>query len=202
MNRKLFGILIIAIAAVIIALIVYFIFFYNFNQSSTTAPVATTTQAQLPQATTSNTVIKPAVTAPSASFSFENRELNEEDLKIMAAAFAERFGSFSNQSNYSNINDLKIFMTQNMQSWADQYIAKSQGEFSTIYHGYTTKSVATEATSFDASSGKSEILVKTQRRESSGTMENSSVFYQDILITFKKERNAWKVDSAVWQEKK
>jgi uncharacterized membrane protein YvbJ len=36
------------------------------------------------------------------------RETNKEDLKQMAFAISERFGSYSNEGNFGNISDLKI----------------------------------------------------------------------------------------------
>jgi len=49
--------------------------------------------------------------------------------------------------------------------------------------------------------GEAEILVKTQKREASGTMDKAVVTYQDILIFFAKKNDSWKVDRAEWQEK-
>ena len=40
----------------------------------------------------------------------ENREMTREDLKSLASSFAERMGSYSNQSDYGNMSDLKLFM--------------------------------------------------------------------------------------------
>lgn len=37
-------------------------------------------------------------------------------------SFAERFGSFSNQSNYGNFTDLSIMMTEAMNNWAKKML--------------------------------------------------------------------------------
>jgi hypothetical protein len=121
----------------------------------------------------------------------------------MAAAFAERFGSFSNQSDYGNFRDLQIFETAAMQAWAQNYIsqAKAKKADTTVYYGIVTKSIVTEVKQFDSSAGQAEILVKTQRRETTGTSAASPAYYQDIIVKYLLEGGAWKVDSADWQGK-
>jgi len=131
-------------------------------------------------------------------------DMNREDLERMAASFGERYGSYSNHSNFSNIVDLKIFMSKKMKKWADDYIAeqKSKESVDDIYYGIITKSIGTEILEFNEDAEKVEILVQTRRREAIGTTSNiSDVFNQGIIITFAKEMGAWKVDSANWQNK-
>jgi hypothetical protein len=132
------------------------------------------------------------------------RQITKEDLRRMAASFSERFGSYSNQSNFSNIIDLKIFMSQDMKKWADQYVSQQRQEELTndIYYGITTKAIAQEVVTLDDDIGQAIILVKTRRREAiSSTSNISNVFDQDIIINLTRERGAWKVSSASWQDK-
>ncbi len=146
----------------------------------------------------SKTVVEINTQFPSKS------EVNKEDLKRMAASFAERYGSFSNQSNFGNIRDLKIFMSSDMQAWADDYIRTEidKKTDSSIYYGATTRAVSQEVLNYDDGDGSAEILVHTQREEATGTTSNISRFQQDIKLMFIKERKAWKVNGAYWQEKK
>lgn len=132
----------------------------------------------------------------------EESRVSQADLERMASSFAERFGSYSNQSNYSNINDLKIFMSTKMQNWADNYVGqiREQGGISAIYYGITTKALFQEVEEFDDDAGRAKIVVQTQRREATGTMANTTSFYQNIIISFVRTGKAWKVDSANWQE--
>jgi hypothetical protein len=132
------------------------------------------------------------------------RQITKEDLKRMAASFTERFGSYSNQSNFSNIIDLKIFMSQDMRKWADQYVSQQRQKklANNIYYGITTKAIAQEVITLDDDSGQAVILVKTRRREAiSSTANVSNVFDQNIIINLTLEGGAWKVSSANWQDK-
>lgn len=199
MNKKL-GYIAIALGLIFIIGIIYLIFFHKFGEE-TPAPATetestTTAPAKIEETKTVSTQVKTTV-------SVKKTEISQNDLARLAAAFAERFGSFSNQSDYSNIRDLKLFMTVKMQNWAENYIDESQKKSieRTIYYGITTKSVATEIKKYDTDTKEAEILVKTQRREASGTTSNTTSFNQDILIKFVQEKGAWKVDGAYWQSR-
>jgi hypothetical protein len=113
-----------------------------------------------------------------------------------AAAFAERFGSYSNQSNYENLLDLKMLMTEKMSQWADTLIAKGS-DSQLIYYGITTRALNTELKTI--TEDQAEVLVATQRQEAMASEENNKVYYKDILIKFAKEDGLWKVDGAYWQ---
>ena len=129
-------------------------------------------------------------------------KVTKDDLVRMSGSFAERFGSYSNQSNFANILDLKIFMSERMKYWADNFIKDQNSraqDGADIYYGITTKSIAKELKEFDEDIGLAKILVQTRRREATGASSNySNIYNQNILITFVKENGAWKVDSAHW----
>lgn len=202
MNRRYFAIALIVIGAVLIAGLVYFFFFYEYQAPAET-PVLNEPAGGLPQTGNTNIPAAPAGQSNTVIPSPKPRkeEMGENELKRMAGSFAERFGSYSNQSDYSNIEDLMIFMTGSMREWAEEYIIKTAGKSGdrSIYYGITTKSVAEEVKKFDEAGGEAEILVRAQRRESAGARANSRTFYQDIAIRFVKESGAWKVDAAIWQ---
>ena len=206
MDKKYFGMIIIIIALVLLVGIIYTVFFYKFpsTPAEKAAPVseekATSTSSAANQPASS--VEQPAI-INIESKPLGKAELQQEDLKRLASSFAERFGSFSNHSNYGNIQDLKLFMSSKMKVWADKYITEAiaRAADTSIYYGITTKAIAADVKQFDDNADRAEILVKTKRRESTGVTSNSSGFYQDIFINFAKENGAWKVDSAYWQAK-
>lgn len=128
----------------------------------------------------------------------------ETSLKTTASNFAERFGSYSNQSNFENITKLMIYMSESMQKWANQYIEEQNkaNPPEAEYYGITTKALSTTKLSLDEDKGTGEFTVTTQRREFKGNAETATVFYQDVSIKFIKEEGAWKVNKAEWGEKK
>ena len=130
----------------------------------------------------------------------KNREWSESDFKSIARSFAERFGSYSNQSDYGNITDFYDFMSSDMKEWADSYVnnLKSNTAYSGTYYGITTKALIEPViNSFNPNSGQVEVIAKTQREEVSSSNE-SKIFDQDIKIIFIKENGNWLVDEATW----
>lgn len=199
-NKKYIGISIIFFGLIALAVIIYFLFFYKVKDIKPVVPEQTLeTPKMIPK-----TISEEKKEEKKAVITImPKREFGEINLKILAASFAERFGSFSNQSDFGNIRDLKILMSQRMADWADDFI---QGEISkktssSIYYGVTTKAVFENVKEFDTTKGTASVLVSTQRKESTGTTNNSTKFAQDILLNFVRKNGAWKVDSAYWQDK-
>ena len=132
------------------------------------------------------------------------KKFSKDDLMRLASSFSERFGSFSNQSNFGNITDLKMFMSLRMQKWSDDFIEKQRKNSSSrdIYYNIITKVVSKELIEMNDDTKKASVLIKTRRVESIGSDGNSSdTFSQDIVINFVKEKGVWKVDSATWKER-
>ena len=127
---------------------------------------------------------------------------DKDDLTRMAKSFTERFGSFSNQSNFANILDLKLFMSDKMKRWADDYVFKHRVDNdSEIYYGITTKAIGSTVIDWNDDAGSGQVLINTRRREAtSSTLNSTDAFSQDVIINFVKEKGAWKVDSAFWQD--
>ncbi len=189
---------IILIILVVLALL-YWLFLRptHFPSPVTPSPAANTNVAPEPP------LALPAVNAlPAEMPKISDEEKLRSDLSRLAAAFAERFGSYSNQGNFENLLDLKPLMTVRMQTWTDDFIAKSkdnQGDTS-VYFGVTTKAISTNIVSLNEESGQAEVMVRTQKREASGSMtENVRIYYQDLGLVFLKTADGWKVDEAVWK---
>jgi len=125
----------------------------------------------------------------------------KSDVEKIARFFTEFFGSFSTDSNYSNVTGLKIYMTQNMQKWADGFVADAKKNKSKEagYFGVTTKTVSVKTDSFSEEQGKAEVIVSCQRREATGTSTNARIYYQDMTVSFIKEKGVWKVNEAKWK---
>jgi len=129
--------------------------------------------------------------------------ISEEDktkqqLTAISDSFAAIYGSYSNQTNFENLKDLKYFMTDDMKKWADDYMNKQASNSKPkIYFGVTTKALKSEVENLNENTAK--VLVQTQRKESTGTQDNYRVYYQDLEIEFKKVGTVWKVDEVNWR---
>ncbi|MFA5134126.1 MAG: hypothetical protein WC459_04975 [Patescibacteria group bacterium] len=133
-------------------------------------------------------------------------ELTEEEkeknkIEIAGKSFAEFYGSYSNQSNYSNLESVlplltagyKAEMSQALEGYRASYVPGEK------YEGTTTKAMSLPVfESFDIKSGTATLVVKTQRRISKDTQANYTTKNQDIRLDFVKEGSLWLVDSAKW----
>jgi hypothetical protein len=194
-------------ALALLAGVFYIVFFYDFTGGNIFfGNNKNDTVQQEPESAVEEVVITPAMEnkiQESVQPEMSANEIGAESLERIAFSFAERFGSYSNHSGYSNVLDLKIFMTKSMQVWADNFVKETAAKekYSAIYYGITTKAILAEVQKYDDDAGQADILVKTQRRESTGEIGNASLSYQDIFISFIKESGSWKVNKAEWQEK-
>lgn len=200
-NKKTIGVIIVLIGVFALVGFIYLMFFNepapDIAPEETEEPTQEETQA-IPQ----QIEIAPERAVINAGQPAEKKGVTEDELKQIASSFAERFGSYSNQSNYGNIRDLKIFMNSTMEKWAEDYIQKEIAKVkdTSIYYGMTTMAVSGEVNHFDDDIGRAEITISTQRRMATGAISNAVNLQQDIIIKFIKERDVWKVSSATWQE--
>jgi hypothetical protein len=119
------------------------------------------------------------------------------DVISISKTFVERYGSYSNESDFANIKDVLPLMTNSFAKNSQKFIDSTPTPEG--YYGVTTRviTVKVDGIKEDAESGS--VLITTQREESKDSSENSEVKYQDVLIDFVKEAGVWKVDSATWQ---
>lgn len=125
----------------------------------------------------------------------------ESSLKATAVIFAERFGSYSNEGDFSNLDSLSDLMTVRMKNWTESYKASQRvaNTDNSVYYGVTTQAITVDIVEFDENLGRAEIVVKTQRQIAKGSTINPKASYQDLNLDLVNTGDGWKVDSATWQ---
>jgi hypothetical protein len=197
MDRRFVGFFFIGLGIIILILIIYFLFFFKFNKPAQETPkTATTTQEQ-----PAKTVVEPPKILETKPVTKD--DLNQEGVTRLAASFAERFGSYSNHSNFQNMDDLKLFMTDKMKAWSEDYVKtqtiKQAGK--TEYYGITTNAITKKMLEYDDAKGTAKVLIQAQRRETIGQAGEPSSFGQAIEVTLLKQGGTWKVDQAYWKDR-
>lgn len=117
-----------------------------------------------------------------------------------AERFAERFGTYTNEENYQNFLNLKIYATPSMQAWMDNFVKEQQASFEErdlVFFGITTSALVSKV--IDARPGYVEILINTKREELTDQSEAADISYQNILIKMEEVDDDWKVDFAEFQ---
>jgi hypothetical protein len=163
----------------------------NVNQAALPSPAAVNFNAEV----STNYIANESIASEKAKMQKEGTAL------LVAASFAERFGSFSNQDNYQNFADLEIFMADPVKKWVNNYadqLRKDHPEFAE-YYGMETKVISSEVKSIDEIAGKAEITLTTQRSEFTSPGASPRVFYQDVLMKMVKANNNWLVEGIYWQ---
>jgi len=202
-NKKTIGVLLIVLAVILIAVLL--LFFLNPKDFSFKKLFKGDNQTEIQKTAEEEFNEMQKEIKESKVYTFDqdvenNREWNENDFKSIARSFSERFGSYSNQSDYGNITDVYDWLSSDMKEWADSYInnLKANTNYSGTYYGITTKALIEPLiNNFNPNSNRVEVLVKTQREEVSASNE-SKIYDQDIKIVFVKENSEWLVDEAIW----
>ncbi|MFA5188478.1 MAG: hypothetical protein WC460_03895 [Patescibacteria group bacterium] len=203
-RKKVIWLIIILLLILIIGAIVYLLLIYF------KVPILNNnTSPNLNQVPVQPGAAQPIFNTPNTGVTAEIQELNntvpvntdQQNVIFIASSFAERFGTYSNQGNYKNFDELGSLITASMQTWLTQYKAQLEKENPDIssYYALETKAISTQVRSLNSTTGQGEILVKTQRQEFKNSTSNPRVFYQDILLKLVNVNNVWKVNGAYWQ---
>lgn len=204
-NRKKIGLMIIGIAAIILAIIVILLLKKKEPVPADNGVIATTTNtenldygAPTPSTTPGDRPDNHIIYDLSKE---EPHQLDDNDASKLSVSFTERLGSFSNQSDYSNMTDLKIFMTKDMRDWTDKTVADLKAaNYSGEYYGITTKALASKILSYDKKAGTAKIEVMTERREERANTLGEA-FRQKMTLELIENDGQWLVDSAYWEKK-
>ena len=203
-NRKKIGILLIALGVLIIILILYFALKKGPAEDEITVlnPENNQPAGQLEQSsTTPSNIVREKINYDISQE--EKHSFNATDLAKRAEAFAERFGSYSNQSNYENFSDLELFVTDSFNEWMSSYASKlrDNSPASSAYYGISTRALTVEVKSFDEEAGQATVNVITKRTESSAANGALDPYNQALLLEFIRDNGEWLVDAAYWEKR-
>ncbi|MFZ5365225.1 MAG: hypothetical protein ACOZBH_03450 [Patescibacteria group bacterium] len=181
------------IGIIIIAAIVLGFLYYRQRQQPTGPAVIDETTSPPRQTIIPTEPSKPSVVLPAMT----DEEKNSEELTNLAKIFAERFGSFSNQGGFDNLDIVQSMATDSMKSWlvSQKKSLEQKYPISDAYYGVTTQSPIAKVLSYGENNAS--VLVTTQRQERKNGDENN--YTQDIKIEFVKINGNWLINAAYWQ---
>jgi hypothetical protein len=121
----------------------------------------------------------------------------EVDVTTLTKTFTERYGSYSNESDFANLEDVLVLMTDGLAASTQSFIDSARvGE---EYYGITTRVISMDVREQDDEAGYASVLVKTQREEAVGSPQNISVVYQELILKLVHVSGSWKISAADWQ---
>ncbi len=117
----------------------------------------------------------------------------------VARSFVERFGSYSSESDYVNVDDVKNLATPAFQSELDTLVRqfRSQTDPSDGYTGISTRIITIQPTV--ETDTNMTFLITTQRQEAIGNPGNASIRYQDVEVELVKSGDSWLINALTWK---
>lgn len=115
-----------------------------------------------------------------------------------ARNFVERFGSFSSDVDYLNIDDVLPLATASLQRELRELAEDARENTSDAYYGISTKAII--FTIEEENDTSITMLVTSQRQESIDSPGNTTVRNQQIRLVIVTDGDGWLVDSFTWLE--
>lgn len=119
-----------------------------------------------------------------------------QSVMAVARTFAERYGSYSSDSNFINLTELEPLSTSQLTAELERL--KAAADFSQGFYGVSSKTLKVELAELDEAGGTAEVKVNLQREE---VKQNNQpfIYYQDIVLSLIKSGDNWLINQAEWQ---
>lgn len=203
MNKKLLiGLVIAAGALLVLSAIIALVVTLRYKPATPDADIVTdqttdtTTNQNSSNGTTTTTT---TTTQPNSDNSTTATTSTTDETRIVSLAnsFTERYGSYSSDTDFENVEALRSFMTDTMSQSADVFIKQpyptAEGEF----YGITTQTANVKITDYTEGASGATVEVDTRRTETKGINE-AIIFSEKARLQFKKVSDSWKVDRFQW----
>jgi hypothetical protein len=114
---------------------------------------------------------------------------------VIARNFVERFGSFSSEVDFVNVEDVLPLVTPGLAARLKTLTQDTNSDLA--YYGVSTKFIGfVDSEELEVTAN---YTITTQREESFDSPENTSVRYQDINVDLVKDGDIWLVNDYQWQ---
>ncbi len=196
MNKKRIILLAVIAGILLISIIVLLMIAQRFQpEASTVVTVSNTNQSTgdttIVSANTNNTNAVADTVIPVNSGTVDSKT----SVYQTARFFTERYGSYSTDNEYENIDSVQAFMTPAMQASAT---AVRQQVVTNTYYGISTQATNVKFIDFTPSATGATVEVITRRTETTGI--DTKQFTQTARLQLKKVNEAWLVDIFKWVE--
>lgn len=130
------------------------------------------------------------------------REPSEQAvLFALSKTFSERYGTYSTDNPYENLESLQMIMTTDMAQRSRGFLERSLAEKEAgVFYGITSRLVNMKIVRLNDDETEAQIVAKVQQEETMGRALSRRIQYKDLMIDFQKIDGTWKVVNAQWQE--
>ena len=183
---------ILVLILLVFLLLVIWLLLFLFSKPKTTEPVEVVVEE------TQEDVIPDRPTISEKELETEREvRTTSADVVSLSKSFVTRYGSYSNEADFGNLTDVLPLMSASFASETEAFIQTAVAPEES--YGVTTSIITVTVDSQNTETGEAQVTIMTQREEAIGSTQNTSVKYQEVVLTFVMEDGAWKVDSANWQ---
>ena len=179
------------IIAVVVILLLAAVIFLLFRSQPAPTRVEPVPNVQIDEPTKTSTGVTKVPTAQIPS-------TGAVSAATIARSFVERFGSFSSETNYLNVDDVKALATESFAQELEKIAETARKNATDGYYGISTRllTTATKEEAVDTAI----IIITTQREEATGSPANTNVFVQDITVELQKVGDSWLVNGFSWEK--
>jgi hypothetical protein len=125
------------------------------------------------------------------------QEVLEQQLLVTARDFAERYGSYSTEGDFANLETLLSVMTPTFRAQTEALIEKNRTANVGAFIGVTTKALSAKPQGTVSASSPVVVRVSTQRTtKKDGT---ASITYETLSLTMTHSSGVWMVSAASWK---
>ena len=117
--------------------------------------------------------------------------------KTVAGTFVERFGTYSSDVAFTNIEEVQALSTP--EYYATLVAMVTPVPEGTEYRGRTTRVLSVEQTGGSEVEGRINFLVSVQHEVAAGNRANATIEYQKADVTVEKRGEAWLVSAFAWK---
>lgn len=173
------------IAAVLILILLIVLLFFIFRKAPVTEEVPANTSVPTQVTPEVNPALVPTPGVVSAG--------------TIARTFVERFGSYSSETDFANVDDVMKLATISYQAELEALVASYRRQFDAEagYTGVSTQVITLKTVS--ETDAATTFLVTTQREEAVGTPGNTTLRYQDAQVELVKSGDNWLINDLTWK---
>lgn len=179
--------------AVIVLIVVFTLFDSEEDATPADEPLVVETEGDLGISSDIPAAVIPSGLEPDPEPVVEGRTASLQ----IAQLFAERYGSYSNQGGYRNLQDLLPVMTASYRLETEELLEEVASNPPAIdYEGFTATRVSQEEISFNENAGTAVYEISLQQVKTTST--GSEILYRTLRVELRKVGDDWKVDDAEW----
>ncbi len=115
----------------------------------------------------------------------------------VARTFVERYGSFSSEAGYENIDDILALATADFRAELERIASEARAEGGGEYYGISTRVIS--VSTLEETAEAATLEVQTQRTETIGAPTNTTTRYQKIRLNLVKVDGAWLISKFQWE---